>query len=165
MLTLAKAFPDDDVDLEVYAGALRATFGKKASLFTRTLADLEPMDFQRIIAKYLKIGEVKKNLGRIPDAFDAAWNRALLVLQSEADKATLVDGGKGKVLLESKSALGEATDELEYEGAEPKNQFHVDPTMVVRAAKICGSIAFYDRVLVLATDDATFIHLISHCSA
>jgi DNA polymerase III sliding clamp (beta) subunit (PCNA family) len=165
MLVLAKTYSDDDVDLEVYPNALRCTFGKKASLLTKTVADLEPLDFQKIMGKYLKLADVKKHLGRIPDSFDTAWNRALLVLANEADKATRVDGGKGRVLLESRSALGEANDELEYEGPEPKGQFHVDPTLVVRAAKTCGSIAFYDRVLVLASDDASFIHLIAHCSA
>lgn len=163
MLVLAKTYSDDDVDLEVYPNALRCTFGKKASLLTKTLADLEPLDFQKIMGKYLKVADVKKHLCRIPDTFDAAWNRALLVLANEADKATAVAGG-GKLLLQSKSALGHAEDELEMEKL-PKADFHIDPTLVVRAAKTCGSIAFYDRVLVLASDDGSFIHLIAHCSA
>lgn len=165
LLTLAKAFPDDDVDLLVYGGALKATFGKKAWLLTKTVVDLEPLDFKKTLDKHLKMGDVKKQLTRIPDTFDAAWNRALLVLGSEADKATLVSAQNGRILLESKSSLGEADDEMEWQGKEQSKDFHIDPTLVVRAAKLCGSIAFYDRVLVLAADDASFLHLIAHCTA
>lgn len=165
LLALAKAFPDDDVELEIYTSALKALFGKKASLLTKTMADLEPMDFQKILNKHLKLGEVKKSLTRIPDAFDAAWNRALLVLGNEADPSTMVSAQNGRITLASKSALGEADDELEWKGEEQGKDFYVDPRLVVRAAKTCGSIAFYDRVMVLATDDASFIHLIAHCSS
>ncbi len=166
MLALAKVYPDDDVDLELFASALRCTFGKKASLLTKTVADLEPLDFQKILNKHLKIGDVKKQLGRIPDTFDAAWNRALLVLSGEADKATKVAEDNDGFSLYSKSALGEADDTMPLEQhVKFPSDFYVDPQLVVRAAKVCGSLAFYERVMVLASDDASFIHLISHCSA
>lgn len=165
LLSLAKAFKDDDVDLHVYPGALVATFGKKAKLLTKTVVDLEPLDFPKIIGKHLDVAKVKAVLKPVPTSFDAAWNRALLVLAAEADKATLVSPQNGRIVLDSKSSLGQADDELEWSGEGNRGDFHVDPTMVVRAAKICGSLAFYDRVMVLASDDASFIHLIAHCSA
>lgn len=164
LLALSKAFPDEDVDLLLHSGAIVAVFGKKAKLMSKLVVDLEPLDFSQILSKHLQVDDVKKKLSKLPVAFDSAWNRALLVLAGEADKATMVAGG-GRLLLTSKSALGEAEDELEIDGPLPKKDFYVDPTLVVRAAKMCGSIAFYERVMVLASDDATFVHLIAHCSA
>lgn len=164
LLALAKNWPEEEVDLEIYPGAIQAVIGKKAKVLTKTLVDLEPLDFGKIIDKYLAGGDVRKALNTIPDSFDAAWNRALLVLSGEADKATKVTATKDGFTMLSTSAVGESEDSLEFEGDFPKacEKFHVDPTMVVRAAKTCGQLAFYPRVVVLATDDANFIHLIAH---
>lgn len=166
LLALAKNWPDEDVDLEVYPGAIQATFGSKAKLLTKTLVDLEPLDFGKIISKYLADADVRKLLHTIPDTFDAAWNRALLILSGEADKATKVTSIKEGFAMFSKSQVGEAEDRLEFEGKVPdvRREFFVDPTLVVRAAKTCGKLAFFPRVIVLATDDTSFLHLIAHCA-
>lgn len=166
LLVLAKAFPEDDLDLLVYPGAVKVQVGKKASLLTKMMVDLEPLDFESIISKYLDVAEVKKHLSVLPPAFDAAFNRALLVLASETDKATKITPERdGSVSLFSKTALGEAEDDFTLDKKADGKPFHVDPSLVLRAAKTCGSVAFYPRVLVLASDDAKFIHLIAHCAA
>ena len=144
---------------------MRAVFGKKAWLLTKVMADVESLDFVKIINKYLKLDKVRKDLSVIPTAFDTAWNRALLVLSTEADKATKVTVNARTIDLLSKGDMGEATDTLEFDAAHSSITFYVDPGFVVRAAKVCGSIAFYDRVMVLGTDDATFLHIIAHCAA
>jgi len=164
IMALGRAYPEDDVDLEVFPGALRCRFGAKAWCLTKTVVDLEPMNFAKAISRLVEIPKVKERLSRIPDNFDAAFGRALLVLGTEPDKATKVEAGKEAIRLLSKSAMGEADDELIFEGQEVRKDFYVDPTLVIRASKSCGSIAFYDRALLLATDDAGFIHLVSHCS-
>lgn len=165
IMALGRAYPEDDVDLEVFPGALRCRFGTKAWCLTKTIVDLEPMDFAKAISRLVTVAKVKEHIAHIPDAFDAAWARALLVLGSEADKATQVSAGSGSIRLFSRSAMGEADDEMPFEGKLPPKDFYVDPTLVIRASKSCGSIAFYERALLLATDDASFIHLVSHCSA
>ena len=163
LLTMSKAYPDDDMVLEVYPGALRVLFGKKATLLTKTLVDTEPLDFGAVFAKYLDVNAAKKTLAVLPPSFDAAFNRALLVLANEADKAARITVGKGgAVELYAKSQLGESTDEFVVAQASVRKPFHVDPALVLRAAKTCGSVAFYDRVMLLASDDATFLHLIAH---
>lgn len=165
MLVMAKAYPDDDLTLEVYPTALRVKFGAKATLLTKTLVDTEPLDFGAAFAKYLDVNDVKRSLSVLPNAFDAAMNRALLVLANEVDKSTKVTVSKGGgVELYSKSALGESTDDFTVEQAAARKPFYVDPALMLRGAKTCGSIAFYDRVVLLASDDATFLHLIAHCA-
>ena len=100
----------------------------------------------------------------LPDAFDAAWARAMLVLSAEADKATQVTAHKdGGITLLSKCAMGEAEDTLAI-NAKSGSQFHVDPALVVRAAKSCGALALYPRVMALASDDMSFVHVIAHCA-
>lgn len=165
LLTMAKAFPDDTLTLEVYPGALRVLFGKKATLLTKTLVDTEPLDFHEVFNKYLDVGSARKLLCQLPASFDAAFNRALLVLANETDKAARVTVMKGgSVELFAKSQLGESSDEFIVENAAAARPFHVDPALVLRGAKTCGSMAFLDRVLLLASDDATFLHLIAHCA-
>lgn len=168
LLALAKAFPKEDIDLLVYAGALVAKFGNVATLMTKTLVDTVPMDFPAVISKHLDMSKVSKSLFSIPVTLDACFNRALLVLSSEADKATKVSSSPHGLELFSKSQLGDALDEVELPEGGPdcrKLEFHVDPSLVVRAIKVCGSMAVYPRVLVLASDDAKFVHLVAHCAA
>ena len=166
LLTLAKAFPEDDIDLEIHAGALLVTFGKNAKLLTKTVVDMQPIDFHRIIKTYLLVDEVKKQLQPIPDGFDAAWERALLVLSAELDKATLVDPAGTAIGLHSKSAMGEASDQLMCADLGTKiKEFHVNPSMVLRAAKCTEAFALYPRTMVMGDKDGAFIHLISHCVA
>jgi len=163
LLVLAKAYPDDDIELDLFPGALRVRFGKKATLLSKALVDTDPLDFESIIAKYFDLRDVRKSLSAMPPSFDAAFNRALLVLANETDKAARVTVSKaGAVELFAKSQLGESTDDFTVESAAARKPFHVDPALVLRGAKTCGSVAFYDRVLLLASDDATFLHLVAH---
>lgn len=165
ILTLAKAFPDDDMVLEVYPGALRVLFGKKGYVLSKALVDTEPLDFGEAFGKYLDVATVKKDLSLLPPSFDASFNRALLVLANETDKSSRCTVEKGgAVELFSKSQLGESVDEFVVEHAKAHKPFHIDPALVLRAAKTCGSVAFYDRVVMLASDDGTFLHLIAHCA-
>lgn len=168
---LAKAFPADDVELDIYAGAVVVRFGgkaKNATIMTKTLVDLEPLDFETIIGSYLNVNSVKSKGGfaTIPPAMDAAFGRALLVLSRQDDKSTRVTvNGDGEVILYSRSDHGEADDAVEWVGKPGKvKPFHIDPALVMRAAKSCGSMAFYDKVLLLASDDGYFLHLVAHCN-
>lgn len=163
LLTLAKAYPADDLVLEVYVGALKLKVGKVATLLTKTLVDMEPLDFEDIVSKYLDVNQVKKTGGfaRIPAALDSAFSRALLVLSAETDKSTTVEVN-GCITISSSSNLGESDDTLDWDGKDKIKPFKVDPGLVLRAAKSSGSVAFYPRVMLLASDDASFIHLIAH---
>lgn len=165
MLSLAKAFPDDDLSLELGDDCLIATFGKSAILFTKIVVDLEPLDFGKIIKKNLNGADVRASLAPIPDSFDLAFGRQLLVLSQEMDKSTKVKFDGETLKLRSHSQLGDADDTMRLEDKEfAELEFFVDPTLVLRAAKVCTHLALFPKVLVMGDEKGTFIHLIAHCS-
>lgn len=169
LIAIAKAFPECEVVLVMLPGALLADFlpaGKSttASLFTKTIVDLEPLDFHKIVKKHCDPVKVVKDLITIPDALDAAFERALLVLTNELDKSTEVIVSPEGIDLHSTSAMGDSDDEIDAKiGTSMK--FLVDPTLVVRGTKQASKIGFYPRVMVLANESASFLHLIAHCAS
>lgn len=167
LVALAKAYPDEDIGLLVYGGALVAEFGNKAKLLTKTLVDREPLDFPGLIKKHLKVDNLKKELVAIPSAFDAALQRALLVLGGEQDKVTTVEIGKDSFSMHSSSGMGDADDKLPFDGTidfGAPEEIHLDPALVARASKVCGLMGFLPKALVLADSEAQFVHLVAYCS-
>jgi hypothetical protein len=164
LVGLSKAFPEEHITLVLLPGALLVEFGKKARLFTKTLVDLEPLDFPRVIARHCKLAGLKEDLSAIPDAFEAALGRSLLVLGDEVAKATRITCGDGVLRLHSTCGMGDADDSLPYEltGVEPTTPFYIDPALLARASKVCALVGFLERVVVLADEQADFVHLIAH---
>lgn len=160
LLALAKAFPDEPVEIELRAGALVANLGEQAKLFTKFLVDVEPMDFTRIINRYFE-GDDKPEYVEIPDGFDSAFDRALLILSSELDKATKLTIAGGRLKLYSSSQYGEANDSLPVKLPD-QEAFYVDPALVSRSSKICRKMLLLPKVMVMA--EGGFTHLIAHCS-
>lgn len=170
LVVLVKAFPKSNIELELHPGAivgyvLDEDEKEKAVIFTKTVADLEPLDFLSIVAKHIKVEDLAEDVDEIPTTFDAAFERALLVLSSEVDKATKITFSKDGLRLHSTSALGEADDSIELDSKQmPAEGFHIDPSLVIRGCKSCTHLGFYSRVLALTNKNATFVHLISHSS-
>lgn len=167
LVSMAKAFPDETVDLFILPGALLVEFGSKAKLFNKTLVDLEPLDFPRIFDKHCKVTGLKDRLAKIPDTWDAAFNRALLVLGGEVDKVTKVVVSDDAIKLHSTSSMGDSDDSMSHDLEEPDaptDPFYLDPSLVVRASKACGLMSFNSKALALADAEAQFIHLIAYCS-
>lgn len=164
LVALAKAFPDEKVRLWILDGALFAEFGRAAELFSKTLVDTEPLNFPTMFGKHVKVDKLKAKLAPIPDSWEAAFTRALLVLAAEEDKATRMTIMDSSIDLVSSSPAGDADDRLQYEAADddPDEPFHVDPTLVMRASKVCDSVGFTDKVLILADKDARFVHIVAH---
>lgn len=162
LLSLAKAFPDEEVEVEIHAGALVARMGDQAILLTRGLVDDEPVDFERIIARYLEGNSVQDISAQIPDGFDPALARALLVLEDVPDKATKLHVKRKQLRLFSASERGEAADTLDFK-FEDVEAFSIDPLLVSRASKLCTHVAFLPKVLLLSAGD--FLHMIAHVSA
>ena len=166
LVTLAKAFPDEEAVLVLAEGALLVEFGKSAKLFNKTLVDLEPLDFPRIFDKHCKVSSLKKRLFVIPDTWDAAFSRAMLILGGETDKATKITVGSESLKLYSTSAVGDSDDSMSFDGdaaGAPSEPFYIDPSLVIRASKVCGLMAFNDKALALADAEAQFTHLIAYC--
>ena len=167
LVTLAKAFPEEETVLVMVPGALIVEFGKVAKLFNKTLVDLEPLDFPRIFDKHCKIAGLKDRLGKIPDNWDAAFNRALLVLSGEVDKITKITVGEESIKIHSTSTMGDSDDSMSHDIDHldaPQEPFYVDPSLVIRASKSCGLMAFNAKALALADAETQFIHLIAYCS-
>lgn len=162
LLSLAKAFPDESVDVEIHPGTLVARIGDQALLLTRGLIDDQPVDFERIIPRYLEGNDVQEISAQIPDGFDSALSRALLVLEDNPDKATKMHVKRKQLRLFSASVRGEAADTLDFkfEDVEP---FSIDPLLVSRASKLCTHIAFLPKVLVLSAGE--FLHMIAHVAS
>ena len=167
LVSLAKAFPEDEVCLHLMPGALLAEFGKNAKLFNKTLVDLEPLDFPRIFDKHCKLDGLKRRVFTIPDSWESAFNRAMLVMGGESDKVTQLTVTDDSIKLYSTSSLGDSNDTLSFDGdpgQAPEAPFYLDPALVLRASKACGLMTFNERALALADAEAQFVHLIAYCS-
>jgi len=160
MLALAKAFMDEEIAVGLPKGAICANFGGQAMLFTKLLVDLEPLDFARLFSKYLQ-GAGTDDAAEIPNGFESALDRALLILSTEMDKATNISVAGGKMRLFSSSGQGEATDLLAFEHPDT-DSFLADPALVSRASKTCRKMKLLEKVMLLT--DGQFLHLIAHCS-
>lgn len=159
LLSLSKAFKTEEILVALLPGAICASFGGQATLFTKLLVDLEPMDFSRILDKFLK-GQ-KEDFIDIPNGFEPALDRALLVLASNMDKATKMTADGKSLKLFSSSQAGESTDTLAFDHP-AIDPFLADPALVLRASKICRKITLMPKVMVLG--DTSFTHMIAHCS-
>lgn len=164
LLALAKQFPKEDLALVVHLGAVVVEVGRVASLFTKTLVDVSPMDYAGVISKYLDVDTVQKKLEPIPVGFDSAINRALLVLGNETDKVSTLSVDGSGIQMHTSGPNGEVEDQLEFDGPKTK-EFHVDPGMVSRGLKSTTHLAMFPKVLVLADKTGDFMHLVAHVAS
>ena len=160
LLALSKAFIDEEIVIGLPKGAICASFGGQAMLFTKLLVDLEPMDFSRILSKYIQGANIDEAVD-IPNGFESALDRALLILSAEMDKATKITVEDGKMKLFSSSGQGESSDNLTFDH-EDVPPFLADPALVSRASKICRKMIPLEKVMLMT--DGAFLHLIAHCS-
>lgn len=166
LLKLAGAFPGADATLYLYDGALLAEFNETggrarvALVFSKVLVDQEPLEFPKIMAKHCDVAALK-GLAEIPAGMDEALDRAMLVLGGEMDKATRIEQKEDSFTMQSSSQLGDADDRFKFDH-DDREPFSVDPGLLARGAKACSKMAFLPRVLVLANEDQSLIHIISH---
>lgn len=161
LLAVAKAFPEDDITLELHADSIVARIAQHAVVFSKVLADLEPMDFERVIGKHVKLAQLAKITAELPDGFGDALDRALLVLSTSADKSTKVTPADDFIKLHSTSELGDADDTLAFD-LPPEAVVNIDPVLVTRGLKGCSAMGFLDRALVLRSAASDYMHLISY---
>ena len=149
-----------EAEVGIYAGCLIARFareGKSAVLFGKRLVDTAPMSFTEIVDKYIN---KKLVLHDMPETFAECFERALMVQQANIPNISLVTVDNGKIKIESATSIGEAVDEIYFDGEEV--QFSIDPSLVKRTVDMADKIAMLRTVFVLAGDN--YLHLISHCS-
>lgn len=168
LCALAGSFVEAQAKLMVGPDFLIGQFGdeSRATIFSRVMVDLEALDFAKQIAKIIKLSEVKDLLCEIPSSWEAAWQRALLVMEGEADKMTTLAISGDVLKLQSSSSMGEADDRMGFDGPDGPagDPMLVDPSLIVRASKHVSKVAFTDKVTILSSEDYSFLHFIAHCS-
>lgn len=161
LLSLSKSYPDQVVRLMVRPDFLLAQIGDHVSLYTKVAVQVEPLDFERVLSKHLGSDEeLEENLHDIPDGFDAAIDRALMVVSSDIDKATTITLVKGKLKMETTSGTAEAADSFPYKSG-LGIEVHVDPSFISRSLKLGTHMAVLEDSLII-TDNGFFLHLISY---
>jgi hypothetical protein len=151
---------DDQISIEVYKGMLVAVFSDGTMLFTKTIADMEPSDFKRVVQKYIGNGDFKSY--PIPDTFDMAIERALLVQFADKSKSTEFSVVNKKLTIQT-NAQGNSTDEMTYSGEDVT--FMIDPSRIKKITPITTQMALLPDVMVLSDDTLDFLHLIAHIGA
>lgn len=164
LVALCKAHPEAKLTLVLLDGAVLVEVGERARILTKTPVDLVPLDFPRIVSKHVDLKRIKDLVSAIPDAFDGALNRALLVLSGEVVPETKFEVGGKAVSMESRSAQGTSEDEVPFDNAAGSVKFSSNPQLLQRGAKACALVGFTERVTVMADADCTFVHLVAHLS-
>lgn len=145
-------------DVTVHEAAVMAQFDG-ALLFGKLIQSEKPLDFAGVFEKM--VGK-KADGAVLPPAWDSTFTRACAVVNPQ-HPVTSVSVEEGVMLVESKSALGEVKDELEFEHDDIEaKEFLVDPAHVLRASKVCSHVAFRPQCVVMRK--GMFAHMISHCS-
>jgi DNA polymerase-3 subunit beta len=161
VVRLSAAFKETEVDLVVYPGGLLAEIGRHAKVFSKTLVDMEPLNFPAVFKKMVgSEKDLSAALGKIPDGMDAALDRAVMVLGGDRS-GTKLSPGDGAFAMASEGPMGAADDRLRFDGrtdAEPRS---VDPSLLARGAKVCTRMAFMPRCMALSDDSGSFVHLVS----
>lgn len=167
LVGLAKAFPEAAPAVLLGDGFVEAEFEEDkrvvARVFHRIPVDVDPMDFGRIVQKHCgDLGALKKRLAVIPDEFDAALSRALLVLGGEVKKRATVRVDDGTLKLRATSDMGDSDDSMKYD-ADDVGPVTMDAALVARGLKGASTMCVTDAVTVLTTDDKpTFLHMVAH---
>lgn len=152
--------------LTVLPSSLLMDFGNEDDngiVFTKMVVDLEAMDFKRIFDRDVgDVAKLKKSMQSIPDTWDAALGRAMLVLNQEVVKTTKVTPeGSGKAKLSTSTQVGDAEDKINL-NVDTDDAVLIDPALVMRGSKACTSVRITPKMTVLTNDDCSFTHLVAH---
>lgn len=170
MLTLAKAFPEGEMTLYLLENGLEVELSSvgdeypAARLHSSQLVEHTPLDFPSVIAKNVPgLSSLSKELVPIPDGWEDAFERALLVLGSEVDKAASIEADEEGLHLFATSPFGEADEVIAWKkGKAPRDKIFLNPQHVIRGSGKLTHLSFAKGVLVLATEDATVVHVIAY---
>lgn len=166
LLSLAKTFPTADLKLYLLEHALLLIVGDKdAMLHTRQLVDTQPLAFPDVIRRHLgSVDDLEKKANDIPDGWEDALQRSLLVLSSAIDKVVKMQSGDDEqLLLESRSDYGLQDDVLRWK-TRLLGPVHLNPQLVLRGSGHCTRAMFGKTMLALCNQDASLVHLVAYTS-
>jgi DNA polymerase III sliding clamp (beta) subunit (PCNA family) len=171
LVALSDAFPDLTISMSLYPGAVVGNVGlganspASARIFSKLVAETEPLDFDKIIRKHITEEDVIKFECEVPDTFDPAFDRALLILGTEVDKVTRVAIDGKKAFLLSTSGTNEVRDQVTLGIDLSEMEFLIDPELVSRGLKVSNRVSFMPKVMVMRDDSKRFTHLVAHCAS
>lgn len=162
LVAMSKVFRDEEITVEIFSDYIMAFFGSRASIFSKFVLDTEPMDFDRLITKYLGDGTL---VGiPIPDTLEPAFARAMLVLDTE--KVTKVSIDEKRLMLATSTQSGDVRDQVNLVSGVPEYvEFCVNPALVSRACSVSSEMIPKPDVLVTRGHDGKFLHMIAHVAS
>lgn len=132
-------------------------------VWTRLMSDFKPLDYVRRIDAICP-SELIGRMMPLPDGFDGAVSRAMLITSGEQQPAVTISVEGDVMRMGAEAATGRAQDELTLatpvdEDVEP---FRVDPSLLARAAKRCDAFLALPGALALFGDKGTLQVLVAH---
>lgn len=159
LLELEKSFPEEEILVHLIDGAVMAEFGDKVYLFSKLVVDTSPMDFEKMIQKYVSDNDLERVV-KFPDTFKEAVSRSMILLQNEQDKAAKISCDGQEVTLYTRTSNGTARDQMNFAGSLPQKEMSIDIELLSRVIDLAPRLYLTDDVLVLSDGDG-FTHLIS----
>lgn len=148
--------------LVLYPGALLAEFGLFASVYSKTLVDLEPVNFERPLEALFPDGYDPDTEPAVPTGLDAAIDRALLVTSREVVRTTTMTVKAGTLSLHTSTTMGDADDDMSYTDDAAHNiEVKVNPEYVARALKTCDRMALMKRAAMFTGADGKLLHVVA----
>ncbi len=166
LINLWNLFPEEGMKMMVGSDFIMANVGKnKASLLSKVPPDLEALDFAGRFKKIINLDVLGKEAVEIPPAWDAVFQRAMLVLDGEVDKITELRAVDGTIRAHTETPVGQADDQMACEDLADMllEKTLIDPSLILRASKHAARILFTNKVTALISADQNFVHLIAHC--
>lgn len=137
--------------------------GPEARLFTAMPVDLDPMDFPKLLRRHCgDLSTIHKRTCTVPDAFDAALSRMLLVMGNETHKRVSVQVNRGTMEMHASSNLGDADDSLQID-IDDAGPVPMEAGLVARGLKHTDHIGINDTVTILVGGEhGEFVHIVAH---
>jgi hypothetical protein len=171
LIALSDAFPDCPPYMLIGSGWLEVQFALegdgidhvRACLFTSVPVDLDPLDLPKMIRRHAgDVATVTKRTTIIPEAFEPALQRALLVLGNDTHKRVTATVDGGTLRLQARSDWGDTDDSLQLD-IDDAGPVSMEAGLVMRGLKLAKRIGINDTVTVLVGGDRNeFVHVVAH---
>lgn len=140
-----------------YSSAV-VTLDDDCRLFTRLYDSSNALNFENAIKE--SVPNLKNVLfSETPIGWEKALNRAILVYKS--DESTLFNVAGTKLKMNTQSSLGKADDLLSIAFDFGSFSFKADPTLIVKALKVCDKVSYQPNILIFKDNTDNLLHLIS----
>lgn len=154
---LTKLSSNDEPELFILAKEwIEIDFKSGLRLFSRTIQDVR---VDKYVSLFERI-ESKERTVSFPEDFQNCLARALVVLDQPQNQLSTMSLDKGKLMLFSKSLIGDIQDELDYEGEHLKTTVKCSPALLKRALKFTDKFCVIPDIGIIMEGDS-FLYLVA----